>query len=240
MKRKIHFPNLVLLAMIFSLSVGCAKKLDDAKMSSDIQSKYSQDSGLASKQLTVQANNGVVTLSGTVDNEAQRQAAARQAAAEPGVKTVINNLQVGDSSAMASASQKPMPGDAAAAPPDSAAASAAPAEKSKPAKVKKTRRHHADDSGSGQDSGQQQMAANNPPPDNSVAPPPADNATAAPPPPPPAPKRLIIDQGTQLTIRLVDPIDSEKNQTGDTFHATLNAPLTSDGEQAVPAGVELT
>src|ERR1051326_3531048 len=61
MKRKIHSLNLVLLAMIFSLSVGCAKKLGDAKMSSDIQSKYSQDSGLASKQLTVQANNGVVT-----------------------------------------------------------------------------------------------------------------------------------------------------------------------------------
>src|SRR5579864_1300536 len=237
MKRKFHFLYCVVLAMIFSLSVGCAKKLDDAKMSSDIQSKYSQDSGLASKQLTVQANNGVVTLSGTVDNEAQRQAAARQAAAEPGVKTVINNLQVGDSSAMASASQKPMPGDAAPTP-DSAAASAPPAEKSKPTKAKKTRHHQAADSGSGQDSGQQQMAANNPPPDNSAAPPPVDNTPA--PPPPPAPKRLIIDQGTQLTIRLVDPIDSEKNQTGDTFHATLNAPLTSDGEQAVPAGVELT
>ncbi len=40
-------------------------------------------------------------------------------------------------------------------------------------------------------------------------------------------------------MRLIDPIDSEKNQTGDTFHATLNAPLSSDGEEAVPAGVEL-
>jgi hypothetical protein len=237
MKRKIHFLHFVVIAIILSLGLGCAKKLDDAKMSSDIQSKYSQDSGLASKQLTVQANNGVVTLSGTVDNEAQRQAAARQAAAEPGVKTVINNLQVGDSSAMASAASKPMPGDATTAP-DSAATSAPPAEKSKPARAKKTRRHQAEDSGAGQDSGQQQMAANNPPPDNSAAPPPVDNTPA--PPPPPAPKRLIIDQGTQLTIRLVDPIDSEKNQTGDTFHATLNAPLTSDGEQAVPAGVELT
>jgi hypothetical protein len=53
-------------------------------------------------------------------------------------------------------------------------------------------------------------------------------------------KRMIIDQGTQVTVRLIDPIDSEKNQAGDTFHATLNAALTSDGEEAVPAGVELT
>lgn len=43
-----------------------------------------------------------------------------------------------------------------------------------------------------------------------------------------------------MTVRLIDPIDSEKNQTGDTFHATLNAPLTSDGEEALPAGVEVT
>jgi hypothetical protein len=70
------------------------------------------------------------------------------------------------------------------------------------------------------------------PPDN----PPSPSVQPA---PPPAPKKFIIDQGTQLTVRLIDPIDSEKNQTGDTFHATLNAPLTSDGEQAVPAGVEI-
>ena len=235
MKRKFHFPNVVVLAMILSLGVGCAKKLDDAKMSSDIQSRFSQDSGLSSKQLTVQANNGVVTLSGTVDNAAQRDAATRQAAAVPGVKTVINNLQVGDSSpAMASASQKPEPGDASPAPAN--AASSAPADTSKPAKKKARHSHQAQDSGAPQDS-EQQMAENNPP-SNMPAPQPADNPAPAPP-PPPAPKRFIIDQGTQLTVRLVDPIDSEKNQTGETFHATLNTPLTSDGEQAVAQGVEL-
>ena len=228
------------LTILLSLSVGCAKKLDDAKMSSEIQNRFSQDSGLSSKQLTVQANNGVVTLSGTVDNEAQREAAARRAADIPGVKTVINNLQVGDSSAMASASEKPAPGDASGAPPSDAAA--APAETSKPAKPKKSRHHHDDDSAAAQDSGQQQVAENTSSPNNAAPPPPvADNPAPAPaPPPPPPPKRLIIDQGTQLAVRLIDPIDSEKNQTGDTFHATLNAPLTSDGQQAVPAGVEVT
>src|SRR5437868_9581480 len=87
------------LGIILLLGVGCAKKLDDAKMSSEIQSKFSQDSGLASKQLTVQANNGVVTLSGSVDNAAQRDAAAQQAASVGGVKTVVNNLQIGTAAA---------------------------------------------------------------------------------------------------------------------------------------------
>src|SRR5204862_7476038 len=101
--------NSCVLALILLLGVGCARKLDDAKMSSEIQSKFSQDSGLASKQLTVQANNGVVTLSGTVENAAQRDAAGQQAAGISGVKTVINNLQIGNAVADANPSAKPAP-----------------------------------------------------------------------------------------------------------------------------------
>ena len=229
-----------IVAASLILGVGCAKKLDDAKMSSDIQNKFSQDSGLSAKQLTVQANNGVVTLSGTVDNEAQRDAAGVQAASVAGVKTVINNLQVGQSSAMAAESQRPTPAEA-----PNVAANSPPPENPKPAKTKKPSRRHAenDSANAGQDASQPQMASNDQPAGNRMTPPPADNAPAtapAPPPPPPAPKKFIIDQGTQITVRLIDPIDSEKNQTGDTFHATLNAPLTSGGEEAVPAGAELT
>ena len=86
---------LILLATILASSVGCARKPDDAKISSDIQSRFSLDSGLSSKQLTAQASNGVVTISGFVDNDAQRTAAALQAASVSGVKEVVNNLQVG-------------------------------------------------------------------------------------------------------------------------------------------------
>jgi len=244
MKRNSLLLSSLALAIMLSVTVGCAKKLDDAKMSSNIQTRFSQDSGLAAKQLMVQANDGVVTLSGTVDNEAQRQAAGKQAALEPGVKTVINNLQVGDASVASTApSQKPTP-EVANVPENP------PAQVEKPRAEKKSRKSHAhSDSampGMGdQNSGQQQMAANNAPPANTVqVPPPQGNmASAAPPadavPAPKPPRKLIIDQGTQMAIRLIDGIDSEKNQVGDTFHATLNTALTSDGEEAVPAGVEV-
>ena len=231
-----------IVAASLIVGVGCAKKLDDAKMSSDIQAKFSQDSGLSSKQLAVQANNGVVTLSGVVDNQAQRDAAGVQAASVAGVKTVINNLQVGQSSAMSPDSQKPTPAEV-----PNVAANTPPPQNPQPAKTKKpARRHRQDDSADAQLAANQQQVASNDQPandqqaNNAMTPPPADNPPAAAPAPPPPPQKLIIDQGTQLTIRLVDTIDSEKNQTGDTFHATLNAPLTSDGEEAVPAGVELT
>lgn len=243
MKKRYFSMYSCIVAASLVLGLGCAKKLDDAKMSSDIQAKFSQDSGLSSKQLTVQANNGVVTLSGTVDNQAQRDAAGVQAASIAGVKTVINNLQVGQSAAMSPEPQKPTPAEA---PNVAANSSPVPAENPKPAKTKKaSRRHRADNADDAQqDTSQQQVASNDQPANNAVTPPPPDTPPAAapapPPPPPPAPKKLIIDQGTQLTIRLVDAIDSEKNQVGDTFHATLNAPLSSDGEEAVPTGVELT
>src|SRR5258705_5604308 len=92
---------LILLATILASSMGCARKPDDAKISSDIQSRFSLDSGLSSKQLTVQASNGVVTISGFVDNDAQRTAAALQAASVAGVKEVVNNLQVGTAETVA-------------------------------------------------------------------------------------------------------------------------------------------
>ena len=234
MKTSLIAVHALVLSAILMLGVGCSKKPDDAKMSSNIQSRYSQDSGLSSKQLSVQANDGVITLSGNVDDTAQRDAAARLAAAEPGVKTVINNLQVG-------------PAVAAAAPPaeQPTEAANAPEEKPNPPMAPKTEKPRRDRSHgarkSTSDADQQQMAANNPPPTEVPTPAPATNVTVIPAtPPPPAPRKFIIDQGTQLSVRLIDAIDSEKNQAGDTFHATLNAPLTSDGEEAVPAGVEVT
>ena len=232
----------VALALLFALSVACARKPDDAKISSEVQSKFSQDSGLGAKHLTVDSTNGVVTLSGTVDNAAQRDAASRQAAAVSGVKEVVNDLQIGDAPASSAmrASSTPPDSTPAAAP---ASAPAKPTASVKATPTKKPRKSNdsappADSaSNNDSDSNASPAADNTPPPSNAA---PDNTPVATQPPPPPAPKHLIVDQGTQVTVRLIDPIDSEKNQTGDTFRATLNAPLTSDGEEAVPAGVELT
>src|SRR5580704_6032920 len=237
MKRSPQF-SAIALAVFLAISVACARKPDDARISSEIQSKFSQDSGLSSKQLQVQSSDGVVTLSGAVDNSAQRDAASRQAATVAGVKTVVNNLTIGSATAPTSVASASAPSSSAQ--PSSSTTSSAPPSKPSPGR----KSHRSRDSA---------MAADPPPADpagptattaDSTPPPAPDSAPAAstqpPPPPPPAPRQFIIDQGTQITVRLIDPIDSEKNQTGDTFHATLNAPLSSDGEEAVPAGVELT
>ena len=113
----LYLSAVVLLAIL--VGVGCSKAPTDAQIASDIQNKLNTDSGLQGKQLIVQADKGSVTLSGQVDNDAQRDAAARYASSETGVKQVVNNLQV------------------APPPPPPVEAQAPPPEEPKPAPVRK-------------------------------------------------------------------------------------------------------
>src|ERR1700704_3328420 len=102
MKTKLSLQlSAVLLLLVLSLAVGCSKAANDAQISSDVQSKINGDSGLQGKQIGVQSDKGVVTLSGSVDNDGQREAAARYASSEAGVKQVVNNLTVAAAQATA-------------------------------------------------------------------------------------------------------------------------------------------
>lgn len=227
------FVSVAALSSILALAVACTKTPNDAQVTSEIQTRLGSDSGLQNKQLNVQAANGTVTLSGTVDNDAQREAAAKYAASEPGVKQVINNLQVGT---MAAADDsKPAPGSQAAAPDQPAPEVQAPA-KSKPARTSKKHHHESE-------AAPDQMAQAMPPAQTSAPaqapaadPPPA---TAAVPPPPPAePAKVTVPSGTSIPVRLVDAINTAVAQTGDTFHATLDSPIAVDGDVVVPAHYE--
>ncbi len=220
----------ILLVAILMAAVACSKAPSDTQIASDIQNKLSADSGLQGKQLVVQAANGTVTLSGTVDNDTERDAAAKYASSEAGVKQVVNNLQVASPPV---AVQQPAPAPMPEAPAE---------ENPKPSPSSRRHHRHSDEnrestSHHDNDNNNMPMASNAPPP--MTNPEPATPATPPPPPPPPPPQKVTIPSGTSLSVRLIDPIDSETAQDGDTFHATLNAPLTVDGDVAVPAGYEV-
>jgi hypothetical protein len=78
------------------------------------------------------------------------------------------------------------------------------------------------------------QAADTPPSD----PPAAEPAPTTP--PPPSAQQVTIEQGTTISIRLIDSIDTAKNQIGDTFHASLNTPLSAEGSTAIPAGTDIS
>jgi hypothetical protein len=50
---------------------------------------------------------------------------------------------------------------------------------------------------------------------------------------------VLIPAGTQFTVRLNDPLDSERNQIGDTFHGSLSAPIVINGETVIPSGADV-
>ena len=207
----LNLSALVLLT-IMAVTVGCSKAPTDAQIATDIQNKLNTDSGLQGKQLIVQVDKGSVTLSGEVDNNAQRDAAARYASGEPGVKQIVNNLEVA----------APPPIQAQAPPPQQPIA-AAPEKHRR----KETRNKEHNSAPAPAEVAQMPLAP--------TALPPAPAAPVAPPPPPP-PQKVTIPSGTSLSVRLVDALDSETATQGQTFHATLNSPLAVDGAMAIPTG----
>lgn len=215
--------SVILLVTFMGVTAACNQAPNDSQISSQLQDKLNTDSGLQGKQLNVQSAKGVVTLSGNVDNDAQRDAAARYAAAIPGVKEVVNNLQVGAPSQAAAIQE---------APPQ-----AAPVETPKPApatrrepKRRPVVKETAEVASAGAGAGAMGMT---------MAHQDAPAAAPAPPAPPPPPQKVTIPAGTTLAVRLVDTIDSEKNQPGETFKATLNSPLSVEGDIAIPAGYDV-
>ena len=210
----------LLLVGVLAFGAACSKVAGDSEVTSEVQSRLNADSGLQGKQLTVQTSGGVVTLSGTVDNDAQRDAASRYASSVPGVKQVVNNLQVEPATAMADQMDQTPPSEPQRAP--SKPRPSVPRQRSVPRS-----RAMAD---AAPEPAMAPMQNSNPEPAQTAP------APAAAPAPPPAPKRVTIPSGTTLAIRLVDELDSETAQPGQTFKATLDSPLSVDGEVAVPAG----
>lgn len=213
MKTKSSLHLLVALLITLGIAVGCTKAPNDAQISSDVQSKFSADSGLQSKQLGVQSASGTVTLSGTVDNESERDAAARYASSVAGVKQVVNNITVA-----AAQDMMPMP-----------EAKPAPAYTPKPQASKPRPRTYSSSSNE----------ASTPAPAASETPAPAAAAMPAAPATPPPPQKVTIPSGTTLAVRLVDTIDTETATPGQTFHATLDSPLAVDGDVVIPSGYDV-
>lgn len=230
MKAKAILFLVVLAVLVLALGTACNKASQatrsDAQVASDVQSKIFTDPNVQSRQISVQSANGVVTLSGNVNSEAERAAAASAAAGVDGVKTVVNNLET----QQAQAQPAPQPTEEAQKQP---ATETRPREKPAMREHRPSAQHNRNSSSDESSSGS--MNSGNA---TSTM---ASNAAPAPivPPAPPVPKKVTIPSGTNLSIRLVDGLDSERNQVGDQFRATLNAPIVIDDEVIVPQDADV-
>ena len=115
-----------MLALSLALTVsGCksaAPPADDATLATQVQTHLFADQNLAGQAIQASAAKGVVTLTGSVTSDSVRTIASGDAAQVAGVRTVVNNLVVQATPALASSvaalpppppspspSQQPMP-----------------------------------------------------------------------------------------------------------------------------------
>lgn len=204
------------LAILLSagMFLGCNSR-SDVQIANDVQAKINNDGNVQSKQIGINSNKGVVTLSGAVNSDMERSAAANDAATVEGVKTVVNNLEVtgGGQSAMNNLPQNySEPQAALQQRPRTARRRPTPVQEPAEDTIA---RNSASNIGSSATSVSTQSA-------------------------PPAPVSVTIPEGTPISITLIDPLSSETNRVGDTFRASLVAPLVDENDRvAVPANSDV-
>lgn len=198
-------------------STPAAAPVDDTSLTTAVQSRLSGDGALTNESIQAGVEKGIVTLNGTVSNEAARSLAAADAAQVSGIKTVVNNLTV----------QAPV----AAVPPPPPPPPPAPVKSKPEAKPKKPRPTPAPIE-------RPQMAQNTPPP-----PPPSPAPAAAPvpaPPPPPAFKTVTVPSGTTIPVRITQTLDSATTQQGQSFSGTVATDIMADGLVAIRQGTPVS
>jgi hypothetical protein len=67
-----------------------------------------------------------------------------------------------------------------------------------------------------------------------------DNVVQAEPPDQPAAAAsgVVIPIGTSITVRMIDPVNSEQSRLGETFRASVDEPVMMDGQVVVPRGAD--
>jgi hypothetical protein len=85
------------------------------------------------------------------------------------------------------------------------------------------------------------------PPPMPPAPPASAPVAPTPPPPPPEPPRsagntqyggLLIPAGTDISVRTIDSVDSERDRRGQTYRASIDQPVIVNGQTVVPRGAD--
>ncbi|HEY1939606.1 MAG TPA: BON domain-containing protein [Candidatus Angelobacter sp.] len=240
----------VVLVSLALLAVGCSHggNRPDAQVASDVQNKINGDSAIPDKQVSINANHGTVTLSGTVASDAARNAAANDAGQVDGVKTVINNLEVAPATAAATPDQTTQQPDQTANsnPPPAPPVKEERRRPSPSTRARSSRSYSGNNGSSSSDSGDTGLRTTVPSTSSTGSTGSSsssyDSAQSTAPPAPtpvPTPEKITIPSGTQLSIRLNDEVDSEKAQVGDVFHGSLSAPVAIGDQTVIPTTADV-
>ena len=231
-------PAACLGAALLLAAAGCRHAPDDAALSQNVNGQLASDSSLTGQPVQASVEDRIVTLNGSVENDAQKTIAARDAAGVQGVKEVRNNIaveQAGPATPTVSVTQTP---------PQPIAAAAASKGK-EPLNPREDRHHAAPIERENPPSTAISAQTDNPPAAQAGnAPPPmVPPAPAAPPPPPPplpAFKKIEVATGTTIPVRVTQTLDSATTQQGTSFSGVVASDILIDGVVAIPAGTPVS
>jgi hypothetical protein len=225
-KKSLQVIFVMVLALVLSGITGCTRSSErsDAQVAGDVQAKISSDSMLAGRPISINANKGVVTLSGSVNSDTERTAATNDAAQVEGVKQVLNNLQLAQAAAPMPEAPQMAESQAPAPPPERPRATST----RRPAK-----RSPSSESSS---SAVTTHDYSSPAPSTSTA---SNGYGSSTPAAPAVPQHVTVPEGTALQIRTVEGLSSERSQPNDIFHGTLNSEVMVGETVAIPAGADV-
>jgi len=192
---------------------------ENARLASEVETRIRADRRQQVTQVQVRASHGIVTLLGDVGSDAERVAAAQDAAQVRGIDALVNNLQV----------ISPSPTGALQKPPASVAPIVrGPAAESSPAEAISS------------STSRRTTASSNLHPTDSkifgVSPSSSPVSTSAMTTPLSEPEQITVPYGTDLAVRLTETLSSDLNQPGDSFLASLASPIVIGDRVIVPEG----
>jgi len=203
----------VAILLVAGFATGCKSRQaaapTDQQIAEGVQTKLHGEAALTQQNIQTVVAGGVVTLSGSVTDEASRALAAGDAATIPGVKTVVNNLVVQPLSSSTAPSSQPV-----AAPVTARNTQPAPA----------PRNGYNAPQPAPQPVARVEPAA------------PAPQPAPKPEPPRPVVKQVTLPAGTVLPIRLTEALSSQSAQVDDPFHGSLATDIGTQGVIALPHG----
>jgi len=203
---------------------------NDAAIKDSVQAKLFEDATLKMRDVHVDSQKGVVTVTGTVGSDMEKLAVEGLARGTPGVRQVIDQLIVSEGLA----TQTPAARERAASKPAL----------ERPRKSREARRMMV--SSEAEPPAAEETPAIEPAP-QAAAPAPrradsqaaqAQPAPAPQPPPPPPPVQVTVPAGTVITVRMIDGIDSARNTAGEEFAASLDAPIVVGDKVVIQRGAD--
>jgi hypothetical protein len=231
----------VILIAVALLAASCSRvgSRTDAQVASDVQNKINGDSSIPDKQLNINANNGVVTLTGTVASDAARNAAGNDAAQIEGVKTVVNNLEVAPAAAANQTEQPQEQANNTPPPPVREERRPSPSTRYRSSHSTSGKSANSGDNGLRTTVPSSSASGNTGSNTSSNSYDSAQSTAPAAPTPVPPPQKITVPAGTQISVRLNDEVDSEKAQVGDVFHGSISAPVTVGEETVIPTTADV-